>query len=515
MESSSVKTKRIFKNTLFLYGRTFLTMIISLYTSRINLEALGIADYGVYNVVGGFIALFAIITGPFTGAFSRYLSFAVGKGDTDYSTRLFSSILNFQIVFSLVIIMLAEPVGIWFLNNKMEIPSESLTAANWVLQCSILTFALGMVNLPYSCSMVAHERMNIYAVMGIIDAALRLGLCFFLLVTPINRLITYAVGQLGIYILMRVIYGVYCTRKFAECKYRPLIDKKLIKEIAGFVGWTFLGSMTFLLNTQGVTILMNLYFGVIVNGAKAIATQVEGAVRSLVSNFTVAFSPQITKSYAEGNKEYMFSVMRRGTKFSVFLMLFFLIPLEFEADMVLKIWLGEFPEWSANFLRLTLICSTINSLGDPFYQGIMAHGNIRNYQIVVTLVGSLVFPLTWLSYRLWGDPAMFYVLYIIIYFILIWIRSYYANKLLGFSLSDFIKTVFIPIVRCISLAFLVPLFIFLFMSDGWLRLIVLTIASIIWTSITVLFLGMTKHEREVIINAIKKRLRFSRKKRLA
>lgn len=513
MESTSTKSKRILKNTLFLYGRTFLTMIISLYTSRINLEALGVADYGVYNVVGGFIALFAIITGPFTGAFSRYLTFAVGNGDPDYSSRLFSSILNFQIVFSLVIIFFAEPVGIWFLNNKMEIPTESLTAANWVLQCSILTFALGMINLPYSCLMVAYERMNIYAVMGIVDAAFRLGLCFFLLITPINRLITYALGQLGIYIIMRMIYGVYCTRNFPECKYNPIIDRKLIKEISSFVGWTFLGSLTFLLNTQGVTILMNLYFGVVVNGAKAIATQVEGAVRSLVSNFTVAFSPQITKSYAERDKEYMFSVMRRGTKFSVFLMLFFLIPIEFEADMVLKIWLGEVPEWAATFLRLTLLCSMIHSLGDPLYQGIMAQGNIRNYQIAVTVVGCLVFPLTWLSYSLWGNPAMFYILYITIYFILIWIKSYYANKLLGFSISDFTKTVFIPIILCIAVAFLVPLFIFLLIPGGWVRLIVLTIVSIIWTSITVLFLGMTKHEREVIINAIKKRLFFFRKER--
>lgn len=511
METTSSKTKRIFKNTLFLYGRTFLTMIISLYTSRINLEALGVADYGVYNVVGGFIALFAIITGPLSGAFNRYLSYAVGKGCAEHSARLFSSILNFQILFSIGIIILAEPIGIWFLNNKMEIPSESIVAANWVLQCSILTFVLGMITLPYSCSLVAHEKMSVYALMGILDSLLRLGLCFFLLITPINRLITYALGQLGIYMLMRVIYGVYCTRHFSECKYKPLIDKKLIKEISGFAGWSFLGSTAYILNTQGVAIIMNLYFGVVVNAAKAIAQQVEGAVMTLVSNFTVAFSPQITKSYAEGNKEYMFSVMRRGSKFSVFLMLFFLIPIEFEADTVLKIWLGEVPEWSATFLRLSLVCSTINSLGGPFYQGIMAQGNIRNYQIAVTLVGCLVFPLTWLSYRLGGDPTIFYVVYIAVYFILIWIRNYYAHKLLGFSILDFTKTVFLPIIWCAIVASLIPLLIYIIMPAGWIRLVVLIFASIICTSITVLYLGMTKHEREIIVNAIKNRLHIQQR----
>lgn len=508
METTSSKTKRIFKNTLFLYGRTFLTMIISLYTSRINLEALGVADYGVYNVVGGFIALFAIITGPLSGAFNRYLSYAVGKGCAEHSARLFSSILNFQILFSIGIIILAEPIGIWFLNNKMEIPSESIVAANWVLQCSILTFVLGMINLPYSCSLVAHEKMSVYALMGILDSLLRLGLCFFLLITPINRLITYALGQLGIYVLMRVIYGVYCTRHFSECKYKPIIDKKLIKEISGFAGWSFLGSTAYILNTQGVAIIMNLYFGVVVNAAKAIAQQVEGAVMTLVSNFTVAFSPQITKSYAEGNKEYMFSVMRRGSKFSVFLMLFFLIPIEFEADTVLKIWLGEVPEWSATFLRLSLVCSTINSLGGPFYQGIMAQGNIRNYQIAVTLVGCLVFPLTWLLYRLEYDPTIFYVVSIVVYFILIWIRNYYAQKLLGFSILDFTKTVFLPVLWCTVVASIIPLLIYVMMSDGWIRLIVLTSASLISTSITVLYLGMSIHEREIIVNAVKNRLQF-------
>lgn len=511
MESPSVKTKRIFKNTLFLYGRTFLTMIISLYTSRINLEALGVADYGVYNVVGGFIALFAIITGPLSSAFNRYLSYAVGKGCAEHSARLFSSILNFQIIFSIGIIILAEPIGIWFLNNKMEIPAGSLVAANWVLQCSILTFVLGLINLPYACSMVAHEKMNIYAAMGILDALLRLGLCFFLLITPINRLITYALGQLGIYVLMRVIYGVYCTRQFPECKYKPIIDNKLIREISGFAGWSFLGSTAYILNTQGVAIIMNLYFGVVVNAAKAIAQQVEGAVMTLVSNFTVAFSPQITKSYAEGNKEYMFSVMRRGSKFSVFLMLFFLIPIEFEADTVLKIWLGEVPEWSATFLRLSLVCSTINSLGGPFYQGIMAQGNIRNYQIAVTLVGCLIFPLTWLLYRLEYDPTIFYVVSIAVYFILIWIRNYYAQKLLGFSILNFTKMVFLPIVWCAIVASLIPLLIYIIMPDGWIRLVVLIFASIICTSITVLYLGMTKHEREIIVNAIKNRLHIQQK----
>lgn len=513
MESTSTKSKRILKNTLFLYGRTFLTMIISLYTSRINLEALGVADYGVYNVVGGFIALFAIITGPLSGAFNRYLSFAVGKGSLEHSARLFSSILNFQILFSVGVIILAEPIGVWFLNNKMEIPSESLYAANWVLQCSILTFVLGMINLPYGCALIAHEKMNIYAVMGILDAILRLGLCFFLLVTPINRLITYALGQLGIYILMRVIYGVYCTRKFPECKYKPIIDRKLIREISGFAGWTFLGSTAYLLNTQGVAIIMNLYFGVVINAAKAIASQAEGAAMTFVNNFTVAFSPQITKSYAEGNKEYMFSVMRRGAKFSFFLMLFFIIPFEFEADMVLNIWLGDVPDWSATFLRLGLVCSTLTILGAPFYQGIMAHGNIRNYQIATTGVSCLVFPLTWLSYKLGCEPTMFYFIYIVIYFILIWISNCYAHKLLGFSILYFTKMVFVPIIRCTAVSLIVPLLIFMFMPDNYIRLFVLSSASIIWTAIIILYLGMTKHERKVIINALKERLHITSRKR--
>lgn len=510
-ESSRSKSKRIFKNTILLYGRTFLTMIISLYTSRINLEALGIDNYGVYNVVGGFIAIFAIITGPLTNSFSRYLSYAVGKRDITYSANLFSTILNFQILLGFGIVILAEPIGIWFLNNKLNIPSESILAANWVLQCSILNFVVGLINLPYSCSLVAHEKMNIYAMMGILDSLLRLALCYFLFVTPFNVLVTYAVGQLLIYVLMRIIYGIYCTRKFKECRYTATIDKPLLKEISGFAGWSFLGSTAYILNTQGVAVLMNMFFGVAVNAAKAIAAQVESAVLSLVANFSVAFTPQITKSYAEGDKEYMFSIMCRGAKFSVFLMLLFIIPLEFEANTVLGLWLKEVPEWSVTFLRLSLICATINSLGGPFYQGIMANGNIKNYQITMTIIGGLVFPLTWLFFKMGFESYIFYLIYIFIYFILIWVRVYFTEKIIGFKISLFIKKVFGPILLCTVIAVIIPIIIALSLQPGWERLLILTFSSTIWTSMSILFVGMSQPERNFVVSTIRRYCSHSKK----
>ncbi len=502
-ESSSTKNARIARNTALLYIRTLFTMLVSLYTSRIILEALGVDNYGVYNVVGGFVAMFAIVTGPITNAISRFLTFGLGKGDIDSLRVTFSTSINIQLGLGLIVILLGESVGIWFLNNKLNIPPDSMTGAHWALQCSIIASVLSLINTPYSAAIIAHEKMGVFAFMSILDVMLKLGLVLSLVKLPFDTLITYSVGLVAVYLIQRLIYGIYCTRRFTECRYRPVFDRNTFREMTSFAWWTFLGNTACVFNNQGVAMIMNIFFGVVVNTAKGIASQIETAVLSFVTSFTTAFTPQITKSYAEGNIEYMHSVMCRGSKFSIYLLMLFLIPLEFEAPTVLRFWLGEIPPYSAQFLRLSLLCTAVLQFGAPFYQGIMATGNIRNYQIIITIVGCLVFPLTWIAYKLGAEPAVSYWIFLCIYNILVWIRMWYVRKLLNLPLRTFTQQVFLPILKCGILSVIPAIIVCRLMPETTLRLCVTTGVTLITTSLIILYVGMTQGERSFILSKIR------------
>lgn len=454
--------------------------------------------------------MFTIISGPISGSISRFLTYDLGKGDLNELRITFSTAINAMLILSGLIIILCEGIGVWFLNCKLNIPAPQIYPANWVLQCSIFSMVLGFVNMPYTAAIISHERMDIYAYLAILDVVLKLALVFFLRITPFNVLITYAFGLMLIYVIDRIIYGRFCVKKYPECHYSFVIDKKKFKHMTSFAWWSFLGNMAYISNTQGTTMLMNVYFGVVVNTAKGIATQVETAVMSFVNTFTTAFTPQITKSFAEGNMEYMYSIMARGTKFSIYLMLFFLIPLEFEADMVLRLWLGSVPEFSSTFLRLSLICTTLLLLGGPYVTGICAHGDIRNYEIVVTIVGILVLPLTWLAYKLEASVVSFYYIFIAIYIILIFIRMFFVQNMLGYKFSNFLTEVLTPITLSSLLSFILPALICSLIPDSVGRLFLITGVSMLSSSVIIYTIGVNKQERAFINGTIRKAISKSK-----
>ena len=343
--------KRIAKNTIILYFRMIITMTVSLYTSRIVLKALGVEDYGIYNVVGGVISMFSILSGSLSAAISRFLTFEIGKRNFERVKIIFSTSINIQIILAFLIIILAEIIGVWFLNNKMVIPEGRLVAANWVLQCSIITFAINLISVPYNAIIVAYERMKAFAYVSIIEVILKLLIVYILLISRLDKLILYAILLLCISIIIRFIYGIYCKIHFKESNYSFVFDKELMRSMTGFAGWNFFGAGSHLLMTQGVNMLMNVFFGVAVNAARGIAVQVDGSVMSFVSNFTTALNPQITKSYASEEKGYMFSLMCAGAKYSFFLLLILSLPILFQTETILYIWLGQVPEYACNFIR--------------------------------------------------------------------------------------------------------------------------------------------------------------------
>lgn len=478
-------------------------MCISLFTSRLILEALGVDNYGIYNVVGGFVSMFSIISGSLSASVSRYLTYGLGKGDMKQLKILFSTSINVQIILSVIIIIVGETIGIWYINHEMNLPPHRLYAANWVLQCSIATFVLNLLSTPYSACIVAHEKMGIYAYFSIIEVLLKLGFVYYLFITNFDKLITYAVCLAGIALIMRFIYYIYCRRKFEECSYQFCYEKQILKEMTGFAWWSFFGNTAYIFNTQGVNMAINSFFGVAFNAARGIVVQAEGAIMQLVNNFTMAFNPQITKSYAEGNKDYMFSLMCRGTKFSIFLFLYLFIPFEYCADTILGLWLKNVPPYAPLFLRLSLLNSMVMLLGSPFLTGILATGNIKHYEIAITIIGCLVFPVTLVTYYLGAPVQSSYIVFFIIYNFLIWIRMVYVKKLLNFPLSRFTKDVYLPIIWCTLVALLVPFIAYWYIDPGLIRFVCILLVSLIWTSLTIYFLGLDSKERDLVISKVR------------
>lgn len=506
MPDTSANNKRIAKNTMLLYVRMLFLMLVSLYTSRVVLNALGVEDYGIYNVVGGIVSMFSILSASFSSSVSRFLTFELGKGDKDRLSTIFSTSVIIQTSMALAILIIAEIIGIWFLNYKMNIPTDRIIAANWVMHCSILTFAIDLISIPYNATIISHEKMDVFAYVSIIEAALRLSVAYAITVSLYDKLTVYAILLLAIAVLIRLIYGVYCKKHFEECSFHFVIEKDLIKEMTGFAGWTLLGNAAYVFNTQGVNLLINMFFGVTLNAARGIATQVERAVMQFVNNFTTAINPQITKSYAEGNLDYMHTLICRGAKYSYFLMLFFAVPIWVETEQILTIWLKIVPEYSVVFVRLSLLASMCTVLGNTLVTSQLATGKVKKYQITVTVWGVWVFPLTWFAFKLGYSPTWAYIIYTFIYFVLIFVRIYLVKDLIRMSWQKYVKGVFGRCVLVTVFAIVIPLIITQYQESSIPRLIEILVVGELLTVLSIFYLGLETEERLFIVSQIRKRL---------
>lgn len=501
---TSDNNKRIAKNTLLLYVRMLFTMAVSLFTSRVILNTLGVEDYGINNVVGGIVTMFSVLSGSLSSSISRFITFELGKGNIERLKTIFSTGVNIQLGMSVLIIIIAEAVGIWFLNTKMNIPTDRMVAANWVFQCAILTFVLNLLSVPYNAAIIAHEKMSAFAYISVVEVSLKLIIVYMLMISPFDRLETYAVLLLLVGAVIRFIYGYYCKRHFEECTYHFVFDKPVLKEMTGFAGWNFLGNGAYMLNTQGVNILMNLYFGVAVNAARGIATQVDAALKQFVNNFTTAVNPQITKSYAQGDLDYMHKLVCRSAKFSAFLMMFFAVPIILETNTILTIWLKTVPDYAVIFLQWIIISSFMDTvLANSLVTSRFATGKIKRYQIIVTTVGCLVFPLSWIAFKLGFEPQVGYILYFIIYTILLFVRLYLLKDMVKLPVMMYIREVLYKLAPIIVVGFAIPGILILTMDAGWLRLILVCLLSVLVTAASEYFIGLSNKEKNFVAEKIK------------
>ncbi|MBO4891647.1 MAG: lipopolysaccharide biosynthesis protein [Prevotella sp.] len=498
MSESTVNNKRIAKNTVLLYVRTLLVMPISLYTSRVILKALGVEDYGIFQVIGGLVAMFSILSNALSTAISRFITYEIGKGDKERLGLIFSSSRIIQLGLSVVVVIAAEIIGVWFLENKMQIPQGREIAAHWVLQCTLVIFCLNLISVPYNACIIAHEHMQAFAYISIFEALARLGVCYLIIKSPFDRLIYYAVLLTILAFIIRLVYAIYCHRHFEESRAKLCFEKNIFKEMAGFAGWSFFSNSATLFNSQGVNMLINVFFGVTANAARGLANQVEHAVLQFINNFTVAINPQITKSYANREMDAMFLLVCRGAKFSFLAMLFFALPLIFETETILNIWLTTVPPNTLAFVRLSLILGLLDCLGKSSFTACIATGRLKKYALVITSVAILEFPLTWLFFAMGFSVIYAYYIYIFVKAGVLMTRLYMMKTMLGFKPMKFVKEVYMRIIPISVLSILPMAFIVNVCEESFIRLILSVVIGVLTVSFFTYIMGLTQSERKAI-----------------
>ena len=498
----SDNSKRIAKNTLLLYFRMLLMMFIGLFTSRVILNALGIEDYGVYNAVGGVVTVFTFMTNSIASAISRYLSFEIGRNDTARLKRVFATSLMMQIMMALLICILVETVGLWFLNHRMVIPDGRMPAARWVLHCSLGVLVVNLMSVPFNATIIAHEKMSAFAVISILEAVLKLSVALVLTLSASDKLILYALLMLAVAFVVRLAYGMYCNRRFVESRVGPQFDRGMLKEMVGMAGWNFFGSSAFVFNTQGLNLVTNLFFGVTVNAARGVATQVEGIVKQFVTNFLTALNPQITKSWAGGEKDYCFELVGKGIKYAYLVVLLFAVPVAFEAQFLLEIWLGTVPELSALFVKLVIVGLMVDIVTNPLTILALATGDVRRFYLVTGCVSYLILPVVWILFKCGAPAFCAYVVFIAGYFCVACCKLALMHAQVGFPVWRFVREVVSKLALVTVLSAILPTLLWLWLPEGWLRLILVGIASVAGIVVSTYAFALTKGEREFFLSKL-------------
>ena len=482
-------------------------MIVSLYSSRVILDALGVEDYGIYQVVGGFVALFQIVSNSISSAVTRFITVELGNNDLETLKKVFSTSIIILLLLSLFFIVFIEVFGVWYVNNKMVLPSERVYAANWALQFSALSFAIGLISLPYNALIIAHEKMSTFAFIGVFEALVKLLICLLISrISGFDRLILYAALLMCLSMIVRFASQVYCRKKFVEAKFQFVFDRILFKKMFSFSGWSFIGSGALVLRNQGVDILLNLFFGPVVNAAKAIANQVNGAVTGFCSNFITAINPQIMKQYASGNQKESFVLVKRGARFATYLSYVIALPIILETPFILSIWLKEVPTYSVAFVRLVIVWAISELVYSTMTTLIMAHGDIKVYQIVVGGVQLLSLPLSYFILRLGAAPYYTVVVSIALAIVSMVLRLLFLKYQTGFSFWGFIHDVVLNIGKVIIVGSLVPILLWLSLDPGLMRFFMVGVSSVVCVGLSVLSVGCNEEERVFIIKLAKQLL---------
>lgn len=490
--------KRIAKNTLLLYCRMFFMMLVSLYTSRVVLSTLGVEDYGIYNVVGGVVSMFGFLNAAMATSTQRYLTFELGREDWLCLHKVFCTSIIIHALISLLIVFLAETVGLWFFYHKMMIPEARMEAAMWVYQFSVLATVVMIMSVPYNAAIIAHEQMSAFAYISVIEVVLKLLIVYLLQIGSIDKLILYALLILVVQLGIRMVYGIYCNRHFQETKFRWIWDKVLFREMVSFAGWNLWGNCAAVASTQGVNVLLNIFFGPVVNAARGIAGQVRGTISQFFTNFQVALNPQITKSYAVHDYNYMHSLIFRSSKFTFYLILLLSLPIMLETGTILQLWLGTVPEYTVDFIRLLLCVTTVDSVANPLMVAASATGRVKLYQGIVGGILLSILPLSYIVLKLGGNPASVFVVHLCVCIVAFIVRLYIIRPMIRLSLADYGRHVIVPCLLVTLISLIVPCVVKEFLPEGIPSFLIICLISLVSVVLTAYRLGLSTSERDFI-----------------
>ena len=506
-ETVHTKTRRIAKNTVQLYIRSLVSLLISLYTSRLVLKGLGVDDYGIYGVVGGFVSMFSIVTSSLNGAISRFLNYALGKNDKVKQSNTFALSLNIMVILSIIVVLLTETFGLWFLYNKMTIPPDRLNAAFWCFQFSILSSVSSFLVVSFTSSIIAHEKMGVFAYIDVGEVVLKflIALLITFSIGNIDKLVLYAALLLCVTLTKQMISRIYAMRHFEECRLRWYWNTQEFWEMFTYAGWSFLGKTSGTFAGQGVNMIINVVFGPAVNAARQLTWTVIHSVQLFVNNFTMAIWPQVAQSYASGEHGYMMQLLIRGAKFSYFIMWLIVLPLFLEVDYVVGLWLGEYPDHTLNFIRLTLIANLIDVLEAVLAMGIRATGRIKWYHISFCFLEFSYFGVVYVLMHRGFIPEWTIICSIIFIVFKTLAILYLCHRQLDFSILSFIKEVLLKVLIVTGISMIIPWLIATSMPFGFVRFIFVLFSSLAISSLCILFIGCTSPERKMLIEmALKK-----------
>ncbi len=483
---------------MLLYVRMLFIMVVQLFTSRVVLNTLGVVDYGLYNVVGGIVTMFAFLNGAMITSTQRYITFELGKGNMQRLKEVFTTCVQIHLIISLIIIILGETIGLWFLYEKMIIPEERFTAAMWVYQLSILTMCVQVMSVPYNSDIVAHEQMGVFAAISVIEVVLKLAVVYMLVIGDCDKLILYAVLIAAIQLLIRFFYTKYCNKHFAESRLIRTFDKQLAKEMGQFIGWNIWGNLAATLFSTGLNLLLNVFFGPAVNAARAIAVQVETAVAQFSNNFQMAANPQITKLYAQNNLQDMHKLLFRASKFTFYLLFALSLPVLMETETILRTWLKIVPDYTVVFLRLLLCIVMINSVAGPLMTAASATAKVKLYQSLVGGILLTIVPIAYIALKLGGTPESVYIVYCSISIIAFIARLIVVKPLIHLSISSYVIFVILPCLLVMAVSLPLCAFIKYLFPDDILFTIMFCIIDVLVVFISSYFLGLTSGERQFV-----------------
>lgn len=506
MSTQTENNKRLAKNTFLLYGRMLVTVGISFYSTRLILANLGVENYGIYNVIGGFVSMFYMVTSTMTQAVGRFLTFELGTGDEKKLQQTFSTSVNILLLLSLIVVLLAETVGLWFVNYKLNISPNRMVAANWIYQFSVLSFIFEMISVPYSASVVSHEKMGAFALVTILKVILTLGIAFLLTVSPIDKLIFYGILILLVSVSIQLMYWIYCRKNFQECRYSLHIDRSIFKSMFGYAGWNFLTTCSSMLSSQGVNIMFNIYFGTIVNAAYGISNQIKGTVGSFTKNFMIAINPQITKSYAANNINYTKVLVYNGAKFSYILFYIVSLPLILEIDYFLKLWLKSVPQYTNYIIIISFINFLINILLNSSEVLNKATGKIKFNQLILCTIDISIIIFSCITLALFKNVILTAAIPCIINIVFFIPRILVNKHTIGISVRSFFKEVLLRVLIMSIISLFISYIPILLFKECFLRFILTVALSILSVCVNSYLFILNEQEKEKVKKYILGRL---------